>query len=623
MAVHKHSITDDWTTQTLVPFLYYAFASTLPYPADISDHIRRAIDFCLQKPDHPSDGDDLIFERVFMAIMHRHKNLAPDLEMVVDNLEPLAKYLIRRAQLKGPYELLDRSDIGSDAWIEYEQQRRGKLVIEPKAIQSEQLPPMRSSTAPSKAPPAEDNLDPRLVHAQPGHFTATYFPTQLTTDEDRHYRRQNRDYEYNRAHKQQKQIHGPIVSTQSRDTSHGRSNIDRISTFAQSRPHALHEEQHQRPPQVPAYVHHRPQDQAVPPRQITPTTQWPLQERSRQPRPEPSSYYPDDTVMKLGTTTQYTQRQTQPAQHPSTQHQSILSKAVIYSEVQPQPSQLVKPSGQHPSFCQPLPRLPPTSKNFPPSRFAPVPIPLASQPRATVPSSDFTHLRGNDWSNAAQQRAREVAAKITKWEQEVTTQEMMRHQQAIAPMPSNLNSTSNMYSPNGSSYTLPPRSTAAMTQSTASAYAHAQPVSSATYAPPTPAARTWGKALPDHFARPILPKPEEVRSRYHTPQQKPYTVPPLLPTLRAQQMQAPFQSQGQMSASFHAQNVKMHTPLPAVEGVQADAFSQLQCAAASSDAVLAQPELGAGLGEFDMRALGALEDWLRKNGGGSAKADGV
>lgn len=131
MAVHKHPIAHHWIRQTLVPFLLFAFASTLPYPTEISDEIQRSIDFCLQKPDHPSDSDDLIFERIFMAIMHRHHDLASDLELVVDNLEPLAKYLIRRAQVKGPFELLGRVDIGSAAWVEHERYRLEKSAIAP------------------------------------------------------------------------------------------------------------------------------------------------------------------------------------------------------------------------------------------------------------------------------------------------------------------------------------------------------------------------------------------------------------------------------------------------------------------------------------------------------------
>lgn len=131
MAVPKHPIAHDWIKQTLVPFLFHAFTATLPHPADISEQIERSIDFCHRKPDHPSDGDDLVFERIFMAIMHRHKDSEPELEMVVDNLEPLAKYLIRRAQLKGPYDLLGRTDIASGAWVEHERQRLADLVLEP------------------------------------------------------------------------------------------------------------------------------------------------------------------------------------------------------------------------------------------------------------------------------------------------------------------------------------------------------------------------------------------------------------------------------------------------------------------------------------------------------------
>lgn len=136
MTVHKHLIAHQWIKQTLVPFLLYVFAHTLPYPADISGEVQRSIEFCSSKPDHPSDGDDLTFERIFMATMHRQNNLGPDLSMVVDNLEPLAKYLIRRAQLKGPYELLGRADIGSRAWVAHEAYRLSNLTVEPENARS-------------------------------------------------------------------------------------------------------------------------------------------------------------------------------------------------------------------------------------------------------------------------------------------------------------------------------------------------------------------------------------------------------------------------------------------------------------------------------------------------------
>ena len=130
MTAYKHPIAHHWIKQTLIPFLLFAFASTLPYPADISAEIQRLIDFALVKPDHPSDGDDMIFERIFMALMHGHKDLAPDLTMIVDNIEPCAKYLIRRAQLKGPFELLGRTDVGSSAWMESERQRLSTDMVE-------------------------------------------------------------------------------------------------------------------------------------------------------------------------------------------------------------------------------------------------------------------------------------------------------------------------------------------------------------------------------------------------------------------------------------------------------------------------------------------------------------
>lgn len=130
MTVCKHPIAHHWVKQTLVPFLLFAFASVLPYTADISREIQRSIDFALVKPDHPSDSDDMIFERIFMAIMHRHKKLTPDLTMVIDNLEPCAKYLIRRAQLKGPFELLEKSDVASSAWIRHEEKRLSDTMVE-------------------------------------------------------------------------------------------------------------------------------------------------------------------------------------------------------------------------------------------------------------------------------------------------------------------------------------------------------------------------------------------------------------------------------------------------------------------------------------------------------------
>ncbi|XPT04444.1 hypothetical protein M3J09_013522 [Ascochyta lentis] len=209
MSVPKHPIAHHWIKQTLVPFLLYAFASTLSYPADISSLIESAIHFCLWKPDYPSDGDDLVFERIFMAIMHRHKNLAPDLEMVVDHLEPLTKYLIRRAQLKGPYDLLERTDIGSDAWVAYERQRLDSLML-----QREDTKQVRPPPAPAKPRPNEQDIDPRLLHAQPGHFTEAGTPILLTADEEKYYRRQNHKFEQFHLRREQQHLYNTSVLPQ-------------------------------------------------------------------------------------------------------------------------------------------------------------------------------------------------------------------------------------------------------------------------------------------------------------------------------------------------------------------------------------------------------------------------
>jgi hypothetical protein len=136
MDVCKHPITHSWIKYTLVPFLLFAFASSHRYPTDVSIQVQTTIDSCLTKLDHddPSDSNDLKFERIFMAIMHRHKHSAPDLDSIVHHLEPLAGYLIRRAHLKGPFELLERTDIGSAAWVQHERSRLQEHMSRPATV---------------------------------------------------------------------------------------------------------------------------------------------------------------------------------------------------------------------------------------------------------------------------------------------------------------------------------------------------------------------------------------------------------------------------------------------------------------------------------------------------------
>jgi hypothetical protein len=141
MARPKLAIDRCWVEKELKPYLRCTFSHALRYDADIGPQIESAIDFCMYKPvgstyvppcshltagqDYPTDagGYDLIFERICLAIDRRDLDYAPDLALVTEHLEPLAKFLIRRAQLKGPYTLLGRMNIGSGAWREYQAKR--------------------------------------------------------------------------------------------------------------------------------------------------------------------------------------------------------------------------------------------------------------------------------------------------------------------------------------------------------------------------------------------------------------------------------------------------------------------------------------------------------------------
>jgi hypothetical protein len=72
--------------------------------------------------------EDLDFERVYFAIENRHRGLPAELNELTENLEPLARFLIQRAQLKGPYELMRRDAQPSETWKKYESIRLTQLA---------------------------------------------------------------------------------------------------------------------------------------------------------------------------------------------------------------------------------------------------------------------------------------------------------------------------------------------------------------------------------------------------------------------------------------------------------------------------------------------------------------
>ncbi|KAI4636313.1 hypothetical protein J4E83_001267 [Alternaria metachromatica] len=119
-----------WVAQTLTPYLRYAFKHLLRDDLDIEPYVQRALETSSFQPKSSIDGDDLFFERVFFAIERRHQSLPAELNGLTDNLQPLARFLIRRAQLKGPYELLHRNAQPSEAWKKYESVRLMQIAPE-------------------------------------------------------------------------------------------------------------------------------------------------------------------------------------------------------------------------------------------------------------------------------------------------------------------------------------------------------------------------------------------------------------------------------------------------------------------------------------------------------------
>ncbi|KAF1936830.1 hypothetical protein EJ02DRAFT_438276 [Clathrospora elynae] len=199
MTAPKLSIDPHWVAQTLVPYLRYAFRHVLRSNTNITPYVERAVDFCLTKPDYPTDAEDLLFERIFIAIEHRHNGIPADLIGLTNNLEPLAKFLIRRAQLKGSFELLDRDCHPGEAWKNHESGSVGELQrqggISAQQDEAQLIAPNQSNTtiSPSKIGTIEALIDPRLLFAQQGQYTTPGLSGSMTVAEDQYYRQQNQE----------------------------------------------------------------------------------------------------------------------------------------------------------------------------------------------------------------------------------------------------------------------------------------------------------------------------------------------------------------------------------------------------------------------------------------------
>jgi hypothetical protein len=71
----------------------------------------------------PTYVNDLDFERLFLAVEHRHLNLAPDLATFTENLEACAYVMLWRQQCVGAFQLFGRMNLASGAMREYQRTR--------------------------------------------------------------------------------------------------------------------------------------------------------------------------------------------------------------------------------------------------------------------------------------------------------------------------------------------------------------------------------------------------------------------------------------------------------------------------------------------------------------------
>ncbi|KAH8721541.1 hypothetical protein GQ44DRAFT_775119 [Phaeosphaeriaceae sp. PMI808] len=186
METRRFPIDGRWLEQILVPYLRYAFSDVIVYDADIWPKVWGAVQFCMQKPDNLIDFNDLAFERICLAIEYRYKELEPDLTYLTESMEKLATYLIRRAQIKGPYELLGRVNTASTAWIQHRARRLETEI----SVKNEQNDLIVLSHPSPKPVPTDDVIDPRLIIAQPGDFTSRNLIGVLTMAEEQYYRHQ-------------------------------------------------------------------------------------------------------------------------------------------------------------------------------------------------------------------------------------------------------------------------------------------------------------------------------------------------------------------------------------------------------------------------------------------------
>ncbi|KAI2480430.1 hypothetical protein Ptr902_08611 [Pyrenophora tritici-repentis] len=121
-------IDPQWLSDTLTPYLRYAFSHALRSNARIKPYIQRAANACKNNLNTPGQDSDAQFEHVLQTVERRCRGLPVQTNVITDNLEALAQFLIGRAQVKGPYELPDLGTPGGGDRFGGPQQGFGVLI---------------------------------------------------------------------------------------------------------------------------------------------------------------------------------------------------------------------------------------------------------------------------------------------------------------------------------------------------------------------------------------------------------------------------------------------------------------------------------------------------------------
>ena len=72
----------------------------------------------IQSQNYPGQDNDALFEYVVQAIESRKRGLRVERNLITDNLEILAQFLIDRARVKGPYALPGHGGQGDGEKVE-------------------------------------------------------------------------------------------------------------------------------------------------------------------------------------------------------------------------------------------------------------------------------------------------------------------------------------------------------------------------------------------------------------------------------------------------------------------------------------------------------------------------